>query len=721
MANKHTKKALLMSMLSILLCLSMLVGSTFAWFTDTASTGVNTIVAGNLDVELEYSTDLNTWNSVEGKTDLFKKETLWEPGHTEVAYLRVRNAGSLAVDYALYAYAAAETTGISVLNDAEFKLSDVLEFAVVESNTAPTAYTRDTALTAAASAGSYTLGNKFEDTEVKSGEITYYTMIVYMPTGIGNAANHKTGTNPPSIDLKITLEAIQATVEEDSFGNDYDETANGTPDHPEFGQTPPTVETKQDVLPTVVSGEGANKTEVVKVPEGEAAPVVNAGGLTVTYGDGVKLDTTAAGTGSKEDGSNTADAKQGMTYDGTKSDFSVVINEEDQILSVYDLVLPVAQDNTIPVKVVKNIGADKGIAGVNHNGTALKKAASADLPENHGMTGNDGYFHYNVTSGDLTLWVLHASEIAVIETPNYYGWYEGQTEYVINDYYGLVGLAKLVNEGKDPFSKKTVTLGADIDLENKEWTPIGKSGSAFRGIFDGQNHTISNLKISGNNNNVGLFGYTTDGEVKNLTVNNATVRGYLNVAVVAGTPYTSKYTNIKVTGDVKVDGYSYVGGVGGKNAYASFTNITINVNEGSYVRCESEIYRSYVGGVIGFAAEGNIVHTNLVSNIDVYGSTCDVGGITGIAHYNNKYVNCSSSGNVYLTAYPDDGDQLEMGGIAGVWHNQKNTTVTFENCSFTGTLTATKADGTVYEGQFENNGLVGKAYSSTGTGELIIK
>ncbi len=406
MANKHTKKALLMSMLSILLCLSMLVGSTFAWFTDTASTGVNTIVAGNLDVELEYSTDLNTWNSVEGKTDLFKKETLWEPGHTEVAYLRVRNAGSLAVDYDLYAFAAAETVGKNASNG-DIRLSTALKFAVRQSDTSPAAkLTRAEAQAAAENtANAYALNNKFEADNVLSGITKYFTVIIYMPTSYGNDYNYVTGTTPPSIDLKIKLEAIQATVEEDSFGKDYDETANGTPDHPEFGQTPPTVETVQDAIPTKVE----NGVETVETQD----PVdVIANDITVTYANGVKLDAAAADTASKEDGNNTADAKQGLVYTGntsTENPSITVANGES--LEVYDLILPVAQDNTVPVKVVKNIGMNKTITGVKHNATDLENNSA--IPAVGTLSGDQGYYSYDPASGELTMWVLHASEISI--------------------------------------------------------------------------------------------------------------------------------------------------------------------------------------------------------------------------------------------------------------------------------------------------------------------
>ena len=291
--------------------------------------------------------------------------------------------------------------------------------------------------------------------------------------------------------------------------------------------------------------------------------------------------------------------------------------------------------------------------------------------------------------------------------------------YTVDD---LKNFATLVNNGNN-FARKTVKLMVPLDLNNEEWTPIGKSNAPFSGTFDGNHQTISNLKITSGLSNVGLFGYTTNGEVKNLTVNNATVEGYLNVAVVSGTPYTSKYTNIKVIGNVKVDGFSYVGTIGGKNAYANWTNITVDVNEGSYVKANSisgtTNYRTYVGGVVGFMGEGNHKFTNVTSNIDVYGSTCDVGGITGIAHYGNTFINCSSSGNVTITNSDEEASAKEIGGIAGVWHNESGTKVTLINCTYTGKLSATLQDGTVIT-SFENNNLVGSSYNTTGTGKLVI-
>ena len=113
--SKSTKKALLSSVLALVLTCAMLIGTTFAWFTDSAKSGKNKIVAGNLDVELEYATvgedgTLQNWTSVEGRTDLFEQDTLWEPGHAEVVYLKARNAGTLALKYKFAMNILSETT-----------------------------------------------------------------------------------------------------------------------------------------------------------------------------------------------------------------------------------------------------------------------------------------------------------------------------------------------------------------------------------------------------------------------------------------------------------------------------------------------------------------------------------------------------------------------------------------------------------------------------------
>ena len=112
--KKHTtKRALWISALALLLCVSMLVGATFAWFTDSVTSANNIIKSGNLDIELEYWNG-TAWVDVEGASDILTNE-LWEPGVTEVAYLRVANAGSLALKYQLGINIRSEEKGVNLV------------------------------------------------------------------------------------------------------------------------------------------------------------------------------------------------------------------------------------------------------------------------------------------------------------------------------------------------------------------------------------------------------------------------------------------------------------------------------------------------------------------------------------------------------------------------------------------------------------------------------
>lgn len=103
---KNTKKSFIMSLLSLVLCFAMLIGTTYAWFTDSVTSGKNKIVAGNLDVDLlHWNSKVTTPTSVEGATDLFSTD-LWEPGKVVYENFKVSNEGTLALKYkfALDAY-----------------------------------------------------------------------------------------------------------------------------------------------------------------------------------------------------------------------------------------------------------------------------------------------------------------------------------------------------------------------------------------------------------------------------------------------------------------------------------------------------------------------------------------------------------------------------------------------------------------------------------------
>ena len=190
--RKSTKRALLGSVMAMVLCLAMLVGATFAWFTDTASTNVNKIQAGNLDVVLEMQNADGKWVSAEGKTLDFVKAAdakgeaiLWEPGCTyELPQLRVVNKGNLALKYKI------QITGIQ----GDAKLNEVIDWTI---NDAAIDLTEGH-LTAGQQGDAFTIKGHMQDTA-------------------GNDYQNLT------IDgIAITVVATQDTVESDSFDKDYD-------------------------------------------------------------------------------------------------------------------------------------------------------------------------------------------------------------------------------------------------------------------------------------------------------------------------------------------------------------------------------------------------------------------------------------------------------------------------------------------------------------------
>ena len=198
--RKSTKRALLGSVMAMVLCLAMLVGATFAWFTDTASTGVNKIQAGNLDVQLQYATawdengNATSWADAQGRQLEFKKAAgaeneavLWEPGCTyALPELRVVNKGNLALKYKV------AITGIN----GSAKLNDVIDWTINDAD-----LSADHSLAAGATSEALTIKGHMQESAGND----------YMNESIDGIA--------------ITVYATQDTVESDSFNTTYDENA----------------------------------------------------------------------------------------------------------------------------------------------------------------------------------------------------------------------------------------------------------------------------------------------------------------------------------------------------------------------------------------------------------------------------------------------------------------------------------------------------------------
>ena len=209
--KKATKRALLTSVMALVMCVVMLAGTTFAWFTDTASTGVNKIVAGNLDVDIigensnEHVATLN-FTKANAATDAGATEAvLWEPGCRYLTEgFRIANKGNLALKWK-----AVVNKGTTAENPGKFDLLDVIDFYLVTSKDVDDMGTEL---------------NEFSDKlAAKTNSGVYYIKGVMKTT----AGNDYQGLTLDGI--TITVYATQDTVENDSFGPDYDKNATYYP------------------------------------------------------------------------------------------------------------------------------------------------------------------------------------------------------------------------------------------------------------------------------------------------------------------------------------------------------------------------------------------------------------------------------------------------------------------------------------------------------------
>ena len=563
--NKTTKRALLSSVIALILCFAMLLGTTYAWFTDSVTSANNIITAGNLDIELYYQNDeTDDWTEVDEDTNIFKENTLWEPGHTEVVKFKVVNAGSLALKYQLGVNIASEFGSVNV-NGENFMLSQFIKFAVISGDN--TYADRETAIAAAESAGATPLNEAFESDVTKldpkvdntTAEDVYtdvVTMVVYMSTTVGNEANYAKGATVPTIKLGINLFATQAMAEEDSFGSDYDQGAPIVSVPVARPDSAVTLKGAEDVMITLsdelVDALPAGVTEIgMSVSE----PVVDETAKTITFAEIELVD-----------------------QNGNEIDLAA-LNKTIRV--------------TLPAQDVFPAGETVILY---HDGEYVATA---------------------VVNADTTISyeVAHLCEVTVskVELPAV------KDDVVeIGNVSQLISFAKSVNAGNS-YAGKTVVLTADIDLNNGSWTPIGiASNKAFNGTFDGQGHKIKNLKLAASTADgkygAGFFGNILGGTViKNVTFVNPSCDLRTNiVGVAAGYLYGSAtFENVNVV-NANVMGFGKVGGILGMAADPGSHTVTMTncAVSGTIGGCYN------VGGLMGLALQGVKVElTNCTTDI----------------------------------------------------------------------------------------------------------
>lgn len=293
----------------------------------------------------------------------------------------------------------------------------------------------------------------------------------------------------------------------------------------------------------------------------------------------------------------------------------------------------------------------------------------------------------------------------------------------------LAAYAVYVNAGNCQQTDKVV-LTENIDLRNRNWTPIGTTEHPFAArTFDGQNHIISNLQLNGgaanptdlHAANQGLFGVTyTNGnivEIMNLNIHNANIYAMNSAGALIGCLDTAQsaywlagYTgvhDIKLTGKVTIEGGNS-GGISGSPVshwalQTGFSRITIDVKAGSYLsNVKAYECSSYSDGMGNFVRPGGALggvvavaawdrgSTDITSNLDVIGVAGNVGGIVGIGNQVWYQINYTGDVTVKGVTPSENGKYnygLAVGGFAPVWHHYDMSAEKRATVSATGTLT----------------------------------
>ena len=315
------------------------------------------------------------------------------------------------------------------------------------------------------------------------------------------------------------------------------------------------------------------------------------------------------------------------------------------------------------------------------------------------------------------------------------GYFIDGDKAVVESANGLATIANAIEDGTLP-SNTDIVLEGNIDLSElaltrtveSNWSPIGTSENPFTGTFDGKGYTIKNLALVESEAKegkayIGFFGYAKNAIIKNVVFENV----YINIpcldidhsqghigAVAGSLEGTSTIENVTVKGDIKVyatqnaNGASRVAVVAGGNSYGYVTmkNVHVVANEGSYLTANNNT------GALAGQLQGKMVFENCSSNIDVTVNKFFAGGLVGIAAGDSYFKNCHTTGDVAVVAGREGraNDHYRVGGIAGGWADGATKVCTLENCSYTGQVSGTNADGSVAE-TLDYFGYVGRGYT----------
>ena len=415
----------------------------------------------------------------------------------------------------------------------------------------------------------------------------------------------------------------------------------------------------KDAAVSVTEGSHVNKVEVSENASGTS--IENAGKVDKVESNAPNVCVENSGTVGNVSGSNkpSIDNTGGGTVNppsngGGSSGGGIV-----QTPSISDISVNTSSDTVTVTANIKNYGSNN-VAKVEllQGTTVIKSQENADILE-----GQLNYTFSNVANGTYTVKVTVGSTTSTSKSFVLNVW-NGTTKtevkpnkdgiYEVSSPDELAWISDFVNEGNTNIS---IELMNNIDLNNKEWTPIGTSSKHFRGSFDGGSYTIKNLSINkADGSDLGLFGYTNSGiNVKNVTLDGVNILGNQRIGSLVGSIFDEGTSgtreeiienchvkNVNLTAKKKdvagIVGYGYVDIKDSSVDEAVITAKTESLNGDN------------VGGAIGYLASKRTVSNVKVSNVTLSGER-KVGGVAGSANDANiVFENCEVTGNTSIEA-----------------------------------------------------------------------
>lgn len=207
--KNYKKIALALSLCTFIVWGILGTGTSLAWFTDTSPEINNIFHFANFEVEVSHRTDERKWESIDGKTNIFDNEALYEPGYIQVVYLKVENKGDRAFDFHTAVSVKASSTAINVFGQ-EFWLHEHLKFGVVTAKSEDEMEKKVSSREKAKAVATMDLQNydNLGVASLDSGESAYLALVVRMPEEVNNEANYRENTIP-KVELGIIVKAEQ--------------------------------------------------------------------------------------------------------------------------------------------------------------------------------------------------------------------------------------------------------------------------------------------------------------------------------------------------------------------------------------------------------------------------------------------------------------------------------------------------------------------------------